>query len=263
MNFNDETLMAYADGELDASTRRAIEEAMRHDDVLAQRVARHRMLRTEVFNAFAPVLDEPMPERLLASLTPIAPHNLAVEAGTSAISLGIAGTGKPAANDAHGWSWSQWGAMAATLVIGVVVGHFATGDRQTEQQVAMVSGRNGMLTAQGALDAALSRQLPSDTPAGAAVRIGLSFVSADGNYCRSFTLQGQTASTAGLACKNGEKWEIPAIAQGETPIGAYRTAAAETPAAVLDAIDRRIAGKTLDAAGEQTAMRQGWQRQRH
>ena len=35
MKFSDETLMAYADGELDAATRAAIEDEMAHDPQIA------------------------------------------------------------------------------------------------------------------------------------------------------------------------------------------------------------------------------------
>ena len=39
MSFSDETLIAYAVGELDDATRRAVEDAMRRDASLARRVA--------------------------------------------------------------------------------------------------------------------------------------------------------------------------------------------------------------------------------
>jgi hypothetical protein len=40
----------------------------------------------------------------------------------------------------------------------------------------------------------------------------------------------------------------------------YRQAGSDMPAAVLDAIDQRIAGASLDAAAERAARAQGWQR---
>ena len=65
MKFPPETLMAYADGELDVETRRAIEAEMAVDPEVAQEVERHRAMRAEVGGAFAGVLDEPVPDRLL------------------------------------------------------------------------------------------------------------------------------------------------------------------------------------------------------
>ncbi|MGH8239661.1 MAG: anti-sigma factor family protein, partial [Steroidobacteraceae bacterium] len=62
MKFPPETLMAYADGELEVETRRAIEAEMAIDPEVAQEVERHRAMRTEVGGAFAGVLDEPVPD---------------------------------------------------------------------------------------------------------------------------------------------------------------------------------------------------------
>ena len=62
-SFSDEILMAYADGELDEATRRAVEEAMRKDAALARRVAQHKAMRNDVFAAYAPVAEEAVPPR--------------------------------------------------------------------------------------------------------------------------------------------------------------------------------------------------------
>ena len=64
MKISDELLMAYADNELDAPQREAIEQAMQTDPSIAQAVARHQALRRDVFDAFAGVLDEPVPAKL-------------------------------------------------------------------------------------------------------------------------------------------------------------------------------------------------------
>jgi hypothetical protein len=115
----------------------------------------------------------------------------------------------------------------------------------------------GALTAQGKLDAALTRQLASAPPAASSVRIGVSFLSKDGQYCRSFTMGG----AAGLACRSGGEWKIPVLtesaAAGEGP---YRQAGSAMPAAVLDAVDARAAGASLDARAEQAAALKRWSR---
>ena len=41
--------------------------------------------------------------------------------------------------------------------------------------------------------------------------------------------------------------------------GDYRQASAQLPPAVLDAIDARISGATLDAAAERLARERGWE----
>src|ERR1700736_4408975 len=111
MTFSEETLMAYADGELDPATRAAVEAAMAGDPQLAQRVARHQRLRTRLSGAFDPVLDEPLPQRLLNTVRS-APANARAD---NVVPLQRARASAPR------WSWPQWGAIAASLVAGVLL----------------------------------------------------------------------------------------------------------------------------------------------
>src|ERR1700757_2691877 len=108
MTFSDETLNAYVDGELDAATRAALEAALATDPQLAPRIARQRALRGQVRAASAPVLAEPVPERLLASV-----RGAPARAGNV-----VAFQARPRPR----WSWPQWGAMAASLIVGVLLG---------------------------------------------------------------------------------------------------------------------------------------------
>lgn len=70
MSISDDRLRAYADGELSAPEHNAerllIESAMRADPAIARRVEQHRAMRTRVNRTYDRVLDEPVPERLLA-----------------------------------------------------------------------------------------------------------------------------------------------------------------------------------------------------
>src|SRR4030081_1455656 len=67
MTISDEPLMAYADGELDAAARAAVESAMREDPQIEKRVAAHRTLRRKVQAAYSTELSEGIPERLLTA----------------------------------------------------------------------------------------------------------------------------------------------------------------------------------------------------
>jgi hypothetical protein len=103
----------------------------------------------------------------------------------------------------------------------------------------------------------LTRQLASAQPAGTAVKIGVSFVSRDGQYCRSF----MTGASAGLACRSGSEWKIPVLAEsGGAVEGAYRQAGSAMPPAVLESIDARAAGSSLNAQDEHEAAQRGWVR---
>jgi anti-sigma-K factor RskA len=246
MSFDDETLMAYADGELALDLHAQVEQAMREDPAVAAAVERHRALRADVFAAFAGVLDEPVPQRLKPAASdgrgPVRVDLLA-QAGAKAL---------PAR-----WSWRQWGGMAASLAAGVLAGALGWQQLQGKDMDSAPFGRQGgALVARGELADALSTRLAADAPNGS-VRLGVSFAAKGGEYCRSF----QLGTTSGLACRQGGEWRIPVLAQeeGAAQTG-YRQAGSGMPAAVLDAIDARIAGASLDAAAERAAREQGWRR---
>ncbi|WP_291194732.1 NepR family anti-sigma factor [Frateuria sp.] len=67
---DDDTLQAYVDGELDASTAARVDAALAQDDALARRVRQAREVRAQLRAAFDPVLEEPVPDRLSAMLQP-------------------------------------------------------------------------------------------------------------------------------------------------------------------------------------------------
>lgn len=248
MNYDDDTLMAYADGELDPVQRAAIAQAMQDDPAVAAAVARHQVLRRDVFSAFAGTLDEPVPERLQPP--PAARvHDLAAARAARE----VAGLQELESRRKR-LAWPQWGALAASLAIGVLAGSLGSGWFGGSGELALARGSAGALTADGHLAQALDRQLAQD-PGTGQVRVGLSFVSQSGAYCRTFQLGG----TSGLACREGGHWRIPVLADSPAQAGDYRQASAQLPPAVLEAVDARIAGSTLDAAAERVARERGWE----
>ncbi len=241
MNLDDDTLMAYADGELDGAARAAVEAAMASDAALAERVARHHELRRRLQAAFEPVLTEPLPERLLAG---------ARGAGSAANVIPLKARAVPR------WSWPQWGAIAASLVIGVLSGALLLRRGEGGPIVAV----NGQMLAGGVLASALSNQLASAQPPDAVVQIGVSFRTRDGAYCRTFVLQDGQA-LAGLACHERGSWQLQVLAQSEPGRGgAYRPAGSSLPPAVARTLDSLIAGEPLDAGAEAAARTGNWSR---
>lgn len=251
MKLSDEILMAYVDGEADDETRLAVEAAMRADADVAQRVARQRALRQQLRSAFDSVLDEPVPERLTRAAR-VAPARWQ---DTAVADLSRARNEKRDSLPRR-WSLPQWAAMAASVVLGVFVGQAIWKSPSSSPIVA----RDGRLVAQEVLAEALSNQLASAQPATGPVQVGLSFRSKTGEFCRTFVLRGDE-ELAGLACREGEVWQIETAVPNEAPAtsgGHYQMAGAELPLAVLQAVEARIEGDPLDASGEAAARTSGW-----
>ena len=189
MTYSDETLMAYADGELEPAERAAIEHAMQADPAIAEAVARHRALRQDIAAAFAGILDEPVPARLQP---PAAAPVVSLDAARAARAAHAAPAPAPTRRR---WSWPEWGALAAMLMVGVLVGKVVPQGGQPA-----IAGNGTEVVAQGELASALDRQV-GGKDAGA-VRVGVSFAARDGAYCRSFVM----GTSAGLACREGGQW---------------------------------------------------------
>lgn len=238
--------MAYADGELDADTRASVDAAMASDPDIARRIAQHKGLRSRVHATFNRVLDEPVPARLLQAVRsePADPHQRKV------MPL------RP--RHIRDWSWPQWTAIAASLLVGVVAGRLTLVGAESRDPITM---RGERMLAGGALAAALSDQLAGAQGAAAPARIGVTFRSKSGKYCRTFTLR-RPAMLAGLACRAHEGWEVGVLARAESPGGAsgsYRQAASSMPAAVVAAVDDQIMGEPLDQRAEAAARERHWQ----
>lgn len=237
MSVTQEQLMAYADGELHGVELALVEAALAGDAEARATVERHRALRSKLSGAFAPVLDEPVPQRLIdaAKAEPKTP-NVVDLAAVRAQKLG--------------WSRREWGAMAACLLVGLMFGAGAL-----RKPDGMIVASNGALYAEGALERALDTQLAAD--AGKAVRIGLTFRDGDGDACRTFVTGGGALN--GLACREGETWQVETTVAGARKAPSeFRTAAVETPPAILSAVEAKIAGDAFDAKAEKAARDGGW-----
>ncbi len=235
MKFPPETLMAYADGELDAQTRRAIEAEMAVDPQVAHEVEQYRAMRAEVGGAFAGVLDEPVPDRLLRAAKK-SPANAS-------------------AQPRRRWSWPEWTSIAASLVIGILAGR-ALLQPESESRL-VVAGSDGGVVAGGALAQALSEQLSSQE--GTAIDIGLTFRSRSDEYCRTFAARAPSP-VVGFACRDAETWRIEMLSTAPRAQdgGAYRMASTQLPAPVVQAIAERMRGEALDADEEAIARQRRW-----
>lgn len=240
MNITDEQLMAYADGELDEATRDEIAAALERDPALAARVREHEAMRAQVQSAFAAILDERIPGRLVAAVNASSPRGSVTDLEQA--------KARRQERQRTRWSWPEWGAVAASLVMGLLIG------RTTLELNETIIGRNGDLIASGSLADALENSLSNED---GEHRVALSFRSNEGDYCRAF-VSGAGTQTAGLACHGGAGWRIRMLSEVRAQSTPYEQASAALPAAVLETIDAHIDGEPLTIEEERAARIEGW-----
>jgi hypothetical protein len=258
MSISEAELLAYVDGELDAADRARVEAAIETDELLARRVATQRGLRARLNASYNAVLDEAVPQRLLDVLNarPAASTNVTdIATARAERDAHTADTGaKPPRARTAPWSWRQGSAIAASLVLGVLLGPVVLNQSQSLPLLA----ERGRVVATGALDAALLWQIAAKPNPHAEVQVGLTFRNKDGRYCRIFSLsQGPT----GFACRDTRNWVVEVLARGPsraTNEAALRQAATNIPAVVRQAIEASIDGEPFDAEGEWDGMKKRW-----
>jgi hypothetical protein len=247
MNYSDETLMMYADGELAPDARAAVAAAAAVDPEVAKRIAGFNAQREALVRAYAPMLAEPVPARLAEIVT---------RSESKVVDLRARPVG--GARRLRTWAWPEWAAIAASLVVGILVAHFATLERKPD---VLVAGPQGLMAGRALADT-LSRRLASDQSPDAAMRIGLSYENTAGQLCRTFDTRGGTAMS-GIACFSDGAWRVAMLVpDAHSPSaatdGSVRMAAAQWPPAVLREVQDHIRGEPLDAAGERAARDRGW-----
>lgn len=249
MKLSEEMLMAYVDGELDAAAKATVEEAMRADPEVASSVAKARMLRDRIRQAYAPVLDEPVPARLLAAVD----GNAQADAGAADAVVPLRASRPNQVVRGRSWRWPQWAAVAASLALGIWIGPWL----RDSGMPSMMTLSTGVPLAGGELAKTLDTRVAADGPAQGRVQVGLSFRASDGRYCRTFTLA-QPQSMAGLACRDPGGWRISALTEATPEQAELRLASTPLPPAILAEVDARLKGEPLDADGERTAREAGW-----
>jgi len=227
----DETrIIAWIDGELSSEEAAEVEAAVAADPGLAALADRHRRIRARFAAAFTPLLDDPVP---LPKRKPARIISLAAVREERA---------QAAPKPAPRWrSWAWPGAVAASLLVGVLVGH--------HNGPVGVSDRVGALALSAPIAQALDRQASGEL---GTVNVALSFKDQGGQFCRSFVAQ----TIGGVACKAAGGWQLRYAAPVDAQHGDYRMAGGDPASAKV--VATMIAGDPLDAAGERKAIAAGW-----
>lgn len=234
MAIDDDMLMAFVDGELDDVGRTRVERALAGDPDLQARLEVQQRLRARLAAHYGPTAEEDAPERFRAMLeTNVVPFPAATPRA-----------GRPL--------WQTLTALAATLVLGLVIGRTLLAPAPD----GPIAVEGGTMVARGELAAALDTQLASAQPRDAATRIGVTFARNDGRACRTFDSQAAT----GIACRNDSGWQVMMTAAGAGgPRADYRQAGSEN-LIIQQAAQEMMAGEPYDDAAERRARDSGWRR---
>lgn len=224
-----EELAAFADGELHPVRAAQIEAALAVDSALAVEVEAHRVLKMRLSAHFAPILDEPLPARLIAPLAPAA----------DVIDFAAAISRRPERRALPRWSWIAGPALAASLILSLL---------------GPWSGGKGNGYAAPQLAAVLDNQLAATQPADAPTRILLSFRDRDGTYCRAFA----GATRSGIGCRDARGWRLRSIGDGSVRGSGEFRQADSGASAVLVAAQEMAAGPALNADEEKMARQSEW-----
>jgi hypothetical protein len=242
MTVTDEELMAYVDGELDATRCESLRQEIAASADLSRRVAEQQALRDRLRHAFDRTLNEPVPARLTDLVS-----------RARVVDFASAARPRPSRN-----VWLSGLALAAGIVLGIALGP-ALLQLSGERPDIVASGAD--VAADGALADALSQQLASEQSASDPIRLGVSFRATSGEYCRTFISRRGVGALAGMACRQGAAWRIDAL-QSVSIVpedsNGYRQAATSLPPLVLRAAEDSMAGEPLDAVGEAEARAQDW-----
>lgn len=241
MTITPEQLAAYADGELSGAQLDEIELAIAADPSLARKVKEHRALKASLLAHFAPIVDQPVPDRLTRMLSGQREHESPEnEISENIVNFGAARERHEAKRAIPRWGWMVGPAIAASLALAVFV---PRGGNETPEFAAPQ------------LAMALDQQLVATQAPGADTRILLSFRNKDGDLCRAYS----GAEAGGIACREKAGWRLREVVQGsEVAAGEYRQAGADD-GALLAIVQDMAAGSALDNKQETAARQDGWQ----
>ncbi|WP_419696239.1 anti-sigma factor family protein [Mesorhizobium muleiense] len=233
--FADETLMAFADGELDDATAAAIEKAMQPD--IASRVALFLETRIQVKEALMPVLDEPVPDRLSQSV-----QRMIDEAERRSVPSPASEGARVVAfrardNQAMRRPQASWIMPLAASLVAVVFGfggYFFGFASQNQPHGLEVAGQDSPLSeALGQVASGEEAVLAGSTDR---IRAVATFRDGTGSLCREFEIDSANRSTViSVACHSDHGWAVNFAVVAPARDGGY------APASSSEALDSYLA----------------------
>lgn len=246
-NISDEQLNAYLDDELSAAERARIDAALEGDPQLQARLAELGQINELLTDAYAPIIEEPVPDHIAALV------RNARTPESNVVQL------RPATR-----APSRWAPMALAASIALVLGFTllpTSGPKQSNRLAA-----NQIIERGSALDGALTRLSSGRTEAldEGSVEVVLTFASADQGWCREFVATSpDQGATRAVACRALDRWQVVAadrVVDGVAD-GTFSLAGDSADGSGVEAfIDEQMSGDILDAGAEERLLSNGWAR---
>ncbi len=244
--------MAYADGELDAKTRAAVEMAVAEDETLAERVALFADTRRAAKGAMDAYLKEPVP----AALEQRVKAMLTASAGGASADAGKIVAFKPrhaqtAPTSAPRRLWELPLAASIALIAGLAGGYFAA---QTPPEAGgsvriAALGQSEIASALATVPAGNTREIEG----GGTFKAIASFRDSSGVLCREFEYdEPQGSALVAVACHDNAAWDV------RFSVATNQTSEGYAPASSLDALETYLgaigAGTPLSIEDERKAL---------
>lgn len=258
MNDTDiETLMAYADGELDEAQAREVEALLASDEEARAMVERFRQTRADLAPGLDTILQAPVPQHLIDT---VRHHPMGSSAATtSAPALTPVGAEPLKVNNPHAAANtpSYWPRVAAAACLAMAVG-LTTGHWWGKQSAADI---NVAQVLQRALQKLPSGETLSE--GGVQVLPIASFWAANGQACREFEQEALGRLAHGVACRVEDRWVARVVLDRGPVNGTLGEAPAFAPAsgeadALATLLDRLGAGPVLDPDEERQLIESAW-----
>jgi hypothetical protein len=232
---SDEMLMAFADGELAPAEQEEIETALAEDEALAERLAVFMDTRHELSATIKPLIDEPVPAALQASLaaaiaTARQTQGAQPQTTETVVPLRPRASSTSAARSTGSAISSPWGMALAASFVGIVVGlgGFLLGQSTgVAPDAANLALNEALETLPSGGDRALSEA--------ESLHMIASFRDAEGHLCREYERKAADAVTTAVACHGPAGWQTRFALTNPVAEG-------YVPASTTDSLDAFLSG---------------------
>jgi anti-sigma factor RsiW len=243
MTIDDETLMAYADGQLAADDAAMVERAMAEDEAIAERVAMFAESRFAVRSALGAA--PPVPDALTARIRAMADADARQRESASPANVVSLATRRRTVP-----FWQLPIAASVALGVGFLGGWIGAPGNQADSGLSIASLDDPAVVSVLETEKAGAR---TQIGSGAEVAVIASFLGSDGSLCREFEHDAAGRTIVAVACHRDDAWAIEfAVAAAASDASGY------APASSLDALDAWMgateAGPPLSDAEEAAAL---------